>query len=400
MTERPMLSILVIGYKMSRQLANTLYTLSPAYQRGVDGSEYEVVVVENSSPDPLDAAILDRLGVDYQYRYREEPGVSPTPALNEAFRMSRGRFVGIMIDGARMLTPGVLRNALDVFAMAPDAVVATLGFHLGPRDQQELHLAGYDAAHEIALLDGLPQHGDGYRLFDISCLSLANPHGFLHPMMESNCMFVRREHWEAVGGADERFDQVGGGMLNLDLYRELVELPDTSLFTLPGEGSFHQFHGGVTTQRDESREQLMQQFQRRYEEIRGKVFRSPIKEPQWYGEIPDNALPVLYASANKGIERWFQRTKLDEPVWRDEVTAPRDSPELTAEFRHREAGYRVPDHVRRLLATPTLPPEPPATPTASKSPQPRLSDGLRTRLLRRTGWRRATRLRVRASKAD
>ena len=36
----------------------------------------------------------------------------------------------------------------------------------------------------------IPWRTDGYRLFDISVLSGANPFGYLHPLMESNCMFA------------------------------------------------------------------------------------------------------------------------------------------------------------------------------------------------------------------
>lgn len=340
--QTPKMSVLVIGYKMSRQLRNTLYTLSPSYQRGVSADDYEVVVVENASSDPMGEAALAGLTGTFRYAYRHETGVSPAPALNQALAMARGEYVGIMIDGARMLTPGVVRNALDVFAIDPDAVVATLGFHLGHLDQQELSLDGYGAEQEQALLAGLPEHGDGYRMFEIACLSLSNPHGYLHPMMESNCVFTRRANYEAIGAADERFDQVGGGVLNLDIYRELVELPATTLYTLPGEGSFHQFHGGVTTQHNADRDQLMQEFRERYEEVRGKAFRSPIKEPQWFGEIPPSALPILHQSATKGIDRWFQRTALDDPVWAVDVTVPREAPELMAEFEAREKQYVAP----------------------------------------------------------
>ncbi|MEI2642882.1 MAG: hypothetical protein V9G10_11265 [Candidatus Nanopelagicales bacterium] len=39
-----------------------------------------------------------------------------------------------MVDGARMVTPGVLRNVADAFTAFPDALVATAGFHLGDAD--------------------------------------------------------------------------------------------------------------------------------------------------------------------------------------------------------------------------------------------------------------------------
>ncbi|MEI2642881.1 MAG: hypothetical protein V9G10_11260 [Candidatus Nanopelagicales bacterium] len=67
-------------------------------------------------------------------------------------------------------------------------------------------------------------------------------------------MFATRSAITAMGGPHVRFDQVGGGALNPDLFRELAELPQTQLVILPGEASFHQFHGGVTTSQDDQRE--------------------------------------------------------------------------------------------------------------------------------------------------
>ena len=66
-------------------------------------------------------------------------------------------------------------------------------------------------------------------------------------MVESNCIFLSRETFLAAGGADMRFDLPGGGFLNMDIYRQAARLPDTEVVQLIGEGSFHQYHGGTTT---------------------------------------------------------------------------------------------------------------------------------------------------------
>ena len=57
----PKLSIIVIGYKMAKQLVNTLYTLSEDYQQNVSAKDYEVIVVENDSTDTLDAVSYTHL---------------------------------------------------------------------------------------------------------------------------------------------------------------------------------------------------------------------------------------------------------------------------------------------------------------------------------------------------
>jgi hypothetical protein len=44
-------------------------------------------------------------------------------------------------------------------------------------------------------------------------------------MFETNCLFMKRSLFEALGGADERFDYPGGGFLNLDIFKRAMESP-------------------------------------------------------------------------------------------------------------------------------------------------------------------------------
>jgi hypothetical protein len=97
---------------MPEQLAQTLYTLSSAYQMGVSEQDYEVVVVENSSSDNFDESILPELGNNFHFFRREESARTPVPAINFAFEKCRGASIGLMIDGARMLTPRVIQYVL------------------------------------------------------------------------------------------------------------------------------------------------------------------------------------------------------------------------------------------------------------------------------------------------
>ena len=39
----------------------------------------------------------------------------------------------------------------------------------------------------------------------------------------------------------------GGGYVNLDFFERVANAPGVNLVTLLGEGSFHQVHGGTTT---------------------------------------------------------------------------------------------------------------------------------------------------------
>ena len=319
------LSVVVIVYDMSAQARRTLYTLSTAYQRDVSVDDYEVIVVENASDDQLTRRQVERMGPNFRYLRRDEPGVSPAPAINAGLALARGEFIGLMIDGARMLTPGVIRNALDGFKVNPNAVVAAPGYHIGLTDQQHSsHSSWWSVRKERALMRTIPWRTDGYRLFDISVLSGANPFGYLHPLMESNCMFASRANFDAIGGADERFDLPGGGVLNLHMYRELLEPEHAQLILMPGEGSFHQFHGGVTTRRDSERADLMAQFNSQYQEIKGSGYFAPRREPFLIGTIPNRALPVMAYSAVEGrthYETWTLREPAQVP-YVDDATIP------------------------------------------------------------------------------
>ncbi len=60
-------------------------------------------------------------------------------------------------------------------------------------------------------------------------------------------MFAPRSLLEQVGAFDESFNMPGGGFANLELYERLGSSADVNVVTMLGEGSFHQMHGGTTT---------------------------------------------------------------------------------------------------------------------------------------------------------
>jgi len=121
--------------------------------------------------------------------------------------------------------------------------------------------------------------------------------------MESNCLFASRRNWDRVGGADERFQLAGGGALNLALYRRLALLPETVLFVLPGEGSFHQVHGGVTTTPSGDHNERMETQRRELDELLGEPFRAPRIAPILLGTVTGNALEFLKEPSEHGRRR-------------------------------------------------------------------------------------------------
>ena len=68
------------------------------------------------------------------------------------------------------------------------------------------------------------------------------------PIAEANALFMRRASWDQLGGMDEGFDALRGGLVNLDTYSRAMELADAQLkVLLLGEATFHQLHGGIAT---------------------------------------------------------------------------------------------------------------------------------------------------------
>jgi hypothetical protein len=316
MTGVPELSIVVVVHRMSRQAENTLFTLSAHCQRNVREDAYEILVVENASSDVLGEARATRFGDNVRYFLRDEPGTSPAPALNFGVSNARAARLGLVIDGARMVTPRVVEYALLAGRMDPSSLVVVPGYHLGPLEQQKN--PDYDEDAERKLLDTVDWRANGYRLFGIACASAANRHGVFHPFMESNCLFCARESYRAIGGADERFDLPGGGSVNLYLYRKLALLPESRLVVLPGEGSFHQFHGGVTTSPSVDLEDVLVEHRTQLAEILGAPFEAPRREPILLGAVTSHALPVLVHSAERGLKRVERFAAQGKKAWSDD----------------------------------------------------------------------------------
>jgi hypothetical protein len=300
---RPVISFVIIVYKMPDQAEKTLYSLSTQYQQGVTEEDYEVIVVENSSSAVLGPERACQYGDNVRYYFREESLPSPVPAVNFGAGEARGTHICVIVDGARMLSPAVVSYTLAAARMDPNALVATPGYHLGHQLQQRAMLDGYCEEVEAELLASIEWPRDGYRLFEISCLSGTSRSGCFRPIGESNCFCVPRGVWEQLGGFDPAFTETGGGQVNLDFYKRAVELPDTLLVILIGEGSFHQFHGGITTGTQGAvRVKAMDDHFNQYAALRGGPYRAPKKRPVYLGSIPDSAMKFLHLGTSQAMD--------------------------------------------------------------------------------------------------
>ena len=294
---RPMLSIIVVFHQMRREAPRTLLSLSRAYQRGVEAIDYEVIAVDSRSSAPLDPAEVEAFGPEFRYLRHETESVSPAEAVNRAAAMARGDYITVCVDGARILSPGIVRYTALGCRLSPRPVVAALGYHLGPMSQRDSTLAGYDQAVEDALLAGSGWERDGYRLFNISCFANASAGGWFTPPSESNCITVTRAMFDELGGFDTAFRSRGGGLVNPDFFRRACDAPGTQLVMLVSEGCFHQVHGGVSTN-PPAGQRPDREFHAEYRRLRGDSYRRPTARPIYLGEVQDAAIPFLKASAD------------------------------------------------------------------------------------------------------
>jgi hypothetical protein len=310
------LSIIVIVYRMPRQAMNTLYSLSAAYQRNADPSDYEIVVVENNSDQTINTAELKNLEGNFKYFLRRELGVSPAPAINFALEKCRGEMIGLIIDGARMLTPRVIAHVLSTRKIFPSPLVAVPGYHFG-EDWHEVADVN-PSIDEQLWLENINWKADGYRLFENACFSPGNRNGYFHPLMECTALFVHSQCFADIGGADEAFSLAGGGSLNLHIYRQLGLLPEQPLVILPGEANFHQYHGGVTTSAQAHREKLLQSFRIQLDERWGGQFKSLRREPILFGQIGATAQRFLESSCVAGMRRFTRLAEEGSDPWPDD----------------------------------------------------------------------------------
>ena len=282
------LSVVVVFFNMDREAPRTLRSLSRAYQLDVDDISYEVIAVENgSAPDRrLGEEMVTSFGSEFRYLdLGPEATPSPADALNAGIAASRGRALALMVDGAHVLTPRVLHYGLTGLETYTPAIVATQQWYLGPGQQGDVMRSGYDQEYEDQLFDRIAWPSDGYRLFDIG--HFVGDRDWLDGLWESNCLFVTRQQLEQVGGFDQGFAMAGGGYTNLDLYERLGSSPDTTIVSILGEGSFHQVHGGTTTNLvdSEERRSRVRGYADHYRELRGRSFRGPEKPIHYVGAL-------------------------------------------------------------------------------------------------------------------
>lgn len=294
----PAVSLVVVVHDMARELPRTLRSLAPPHQRGLAPDAYEVVVVDNGSAVPVPADALAPWGLAGHVHRIADAHPSPAGAANVGIARTSAPLVGLVVDGARMASTGLLAGALRATRLSDRPVVTAPAYHLGPVAHMRAAEVGYDQAAEDALLASSGWEADGDALFAISTFAGSSHRGWWGPMGESSSLFLDRSRWDALGGVDEAFVLPGGGLMNHDLYRRACALP-AELVVLLGEGTFHQVHGGAAT----SGRYGWDEMHAEYQGIRGAPYRPPTEDPTYLGRLPATALAHLERSTRWRLDQ-------------------------------------------------------------------------------------------------
>ena len=270
------LSIVVIFFNMRREAARTLYSLSHRYQRGVSVEDYEVIAIDNGSAQPLTPSEVLEFGGNFRYHFHATGSVSPVGAINLGAEMARGEALAVVVDGARMASPGLVWRTLEAWKLAREPFICARAWHLGPDVQFHSMQQGYDQAAEDALLEQIDWKNDGYRLFDVSTIA---PSSRGHFPSECSWFAMARSTFVSMGGFDPRFQSPGGGFCNHEFRDRAVKWPGMRAILLLGEGLFHQVHGGVATNACPD-EHPGKAFLREYERLCGRKYMlAPVPDP-------------------------------------------------------------------------------------------------------------------------
>ena len=299
------LSVVVICFNMRRELARTLRSLSGGYQRGVAPGAYEVILVDNGSDEPPTAAEFADLDLNLRIVHQPNPRPSPVEALNAGLALCTGAVIAVMIDGARMASPGLLAAGLHAARLHEKAVVFTQSLHLGPGYQWLTMREGYDQAEEDRLLASIAWPAEGYRLFDIAAGYRPDPSRWTSETpIESDALFMPVALWRELGGYEVAFISPGGGAASADLFRRACETPGSQLILVSGEATFHQLHQQSITSSGADTVDQIKRFSREYQRIRGPL--TALKLTSWvFGVARPKDFRVTGPKGSHGVGRRY-----------------------------------------------------------------------------------------------
>jgi len=276
------ITFVIAAYNIPRQLKRTLASCSPNYQ-GIAPGLLEVIVVDNGSDVPLSRNGLSEFPwVSQVIRVDNNP--SPVHALNLGIEAARFSLIAMMIDGAHMLTPGICRLSRSLLAVVSRPVINVPQYMLGDISQAIRQSDEDPFDTEERCLKDIDWPNNGYALFEHCTIPGEDLLKHAFEAGESNCLITTREVLDDCGGYDERFDEAGAGLANIEIFERLTHDPRNEFVIFPGEGSFHQDHHGTTTALTPAeRARTLTEYRKKYEQVTGDKFFAMYRNAFYFG---------------------------------------------------------------------------------------------------------------------
>lgn len=237
--------VIVASYKMTPYLTNTLFSLSKYYQSLED---YEVIVFTNGGPK-LPGNFFRKFGRNFRYFHIDSSIADKHPfyEINNLVKKSKYEKLFINCDGARICSYDILKDYSETLEKNKFNVCTSPGYHLGPMLQRLSQERGYDRPFETEILKKSRWWMYPSAIFDISVTGGSTPKNFNILPVESNSLGINKNLFLDLGGFKEGFKIPGGGQINLDLWQRICEHKSSKIFYFKNHGTFHQIHGGMST---------------------------------------------------------------------------------------------------------------------------------------------------------
>jgi hypothetical protein len=279
---------------MRREAPRTLYSLSRGYQQLDNSAPYEVIAIDNGSSQPLALDLVRTLGPEFSYHHVNTEDSSPCKTINRFVLNARFDNVSVIIDGARMLSPGIMRLTFRALEAFSHPFIYTLGMHIGAKPQNYLVNEGYNQSLEDNLFASIDWKSNGYLLFSISSVALSSRQGFFSRLTESNCFTLRKDDFVKAGLYQAQFQSPGGGLCNLEIFNRLNTLEWIQPVMLLGEATFHQFHGGVATNVPMD-QHPWKAMEKEYARVVGEDYKHRFRSPLYFGAFHDECAKLYNA---------------------------------------------------------------------------------------------------------
>jgi len=193
---KPLVSVIIPTYNRARMVCNCIDSVLA--QQAVS---FEVIIVDDCSPDDTEAQIKERFGENPCVKYiRNAKNSFQAVSRNNGAKISKGEYL-LFLDDDNLLKPAMLFELLECFKRHPDAgLVAPLSVHQRPNMENLIWTLGSDFnrwtsqphdTHPNLPFAKLPKS-------PVDWPTTYSPNAFMVP----------RAIYDAVGGFEESFVQI------------------------------------------------------------------------------------------------------------------------------------------------------------------------------------------------